>query len=110
MSRLVSVRPGGLHDPDPLPAAGLAQHGVQPALPGDGGRLPGAEHHHRSGAQHPLQHRGRPHHPRHRDPRGGGEDRGRHQGGGHQDQVSVHKSVRRSDTRKRETINQEYQN
>lgn len=78
VSRIVGVWSGGVHDPDPVPAAGLAQHGVQSALPGDGGGLPGAERHHPPGAQHPLQHRGRPHHNRHHHPRGRGEDSHKH--------------------------------
>ena len=62
--RTVCVRAGGLHHADPRPAADLPQPGVQPPLPGDGGRLPGPVPHHGRHPQPPLLRRRPPRHPR----------------------------------------------
>ena len=58
------MRPGGVHEPDVVPEADLAQHGEQPALPGAGARLPGAEPGDHAGPRPPVQPGGRPHHHR----------------------------------------------
>ena len=71
------MRPGGVHEPDVVPEADLAQHGVQVTiltpdviitpgvqltLPGAGARLPGAEPRDHAGPRPPVQPGGRPHH------------------------------------------------